>query len=312
MKSLQQAVNFILADESMRYVEQDGRVRETGTRLFYKYFGSQKEKIKSAEYQMLKKWVLSQIKTTNLFYVPKLEITDDIKKDRIAPPFKNCWFELSPAIDIIVTSEHDKAVNYFEKPLGIKLSGKHFLNGFGLFEVRPNQYLLVFNATMYEKDVEKNIELGGVQSVEMQPFDIENPYTRNGQENLIKAVFSVLNRFDRSKITYVSNDKSFQERGRVEGEFTKIKYKPSDVIYLSGVRELKKSNPEVAHRIISKPAYAYEVMGHWRKVDEQTIGKDREGKREVHGYTWVIPHTRGEGELFKKTRILKAGVECGV
>ena len=38
MKTLQESVNFILADESMRYVEQDGRVRETGTKLFYKYF----------------------------------------------------------------------------------------------------------------------------------------------------------------------------------------------------------------------------------------------------------------------------------
>ena len=169
-----------------------------------------------------------------------------------------------------------------------------------------------FSQVSFEKDVEKNIELGGVQSVEMQPFDIENPYCRHGQENLIKAVFSVLNRFEKTKITYLSNTEGFQERGRVNGEFTKIKYKPSDVIYLSGIRELKKRNPELSHRIISKPAYAYEVMGHWRKVDNQTIGKDREGKREVHGYTWVVPHTRGEGELFKKTRILKAGVECCV
>lgn len=306
MKTLQQAVNFILADESMRYVEQDGRVRETGTKLFHKYFGSQKERIKSAEYKILKGWILEQIKTTNMFYVPNLELVDTVQNlDHIAPPFKNCWFELNPAIDIIVPAEHDKVCDYFEKPLGIHLSGRHFLNGFGLFEVQPNRYILVFNATMYEKDTEKNIELGGVQSVEMQPFDIMNPYKRNGQENLIKAVYSVLNRFDRTKITYVANDKGFQERGRVDRDFVKVKYKPSDVIYLSGVRELKKSNPEVAHRIISKPTYAYEVMGHWRKVDEKTIGKDREGKREVHGYTWVVPHTRGEGELYKKTRILQ-------
>ena len=66
MKTLQESVNFILADESMRYVEQDGRVRETGTKLFYKYFGEQKEKLKSKDYQILKKWVLEEIKTVNL------------------------------------------------------------------------------------------------------------------------------------------------------------------------------------------------------------------------------------------------------
>ena len=246
MKTLQESVNFILADESMRYVEQDGRVRETGTKLFYKYFGEQKEKLKSKDYQILKKWVLEEIKTVNLFYVPDLKLEEKSDK-KIAPPFKNCWFELNPAIDIILPEEYNKVTNYFAKPLGMKLSGKHFLNGFGLLEVQPNRYILIFNATMFEKDTERNIELGGVQSVEMQPFDIENPYCRKGQDNLIKAVFSVLNRFEKTKITYLSNTEGFQERGRVNGEFTKIKYKPSDVIYLSGVRELKKRNPELSH-----------------------------------------------------------------
>ena len=95
MKTLQESVNFILADESMRYVEQDGRVRETGTRLFYKYFGEQKEKLKSKDYQTLKKWVLEEIKTVNLFYVPDLKLEEKSDK-KIAPPFKNCWFELNP------------------------------------------------------------------------------------------------------------------------------------------------------------------------------------------------------------------------
>ena len=65
MKTLQESVNFILADESMRYVEQGGRVRETGTKLFYKYFGEQKEKLKSKDYQILKK--LFQQRNMNIF-----------------------------------------------------------------------------------------------------------------------------------------------------------------------------------------------------------------------------------------------------
>lgn len=46
-------------------------------------------------------------------------------------------------------------------------------------------------------------------------------------------------------------------------------------------------------------------MGHWRKLDDNSIGKDRQGLRGVAGYTWVIPHKRGEGELFKKSRIIR-------
>lgn len=305
MKSLQEATNFILNDECMRYVNAKGETTRQGMKIFNRFFGDKKINNKTEEYLILKKWLLEQIENTNLFYVPKLEISEDVKKENIAPPFKNCWFELNPAVDVVLEKEHKKACEFFGETLSLNLKGTLLLKGFGLFEVQPNRYIFVFNTILFEKDIEKNIDLGGVQSVEIQPFDIENPYMAKGQEILIKAVFSVLNRFDRSKITYVSNDKGFQERGRIERDFVKIKYKPSDVIYLSGIRELKKSNPEIIHRIISKPAYAYEVMGHWRKVDEKTIGKDREGKREVHGYTWVIPHTRGEGELFKKTRILK-------
>lgn len=63
--------------------------------------------------------------------------------------------------------------------------------------------------------------------------------------------------------------------------------------------------PDCCGKNCQKPAYAYEVMGHWRKLDDNSIGKDRQGLRGVAGYTWVIPHKRGEGELFKKSRIIK-------
>ena len=121
-------------------------------------------------------------------------------------------------------------------------------------------------------------------------------------DNIIKATLS---RIRRTKITYVENDIGFTVRGRIGREFTKIKYKPSDVIYVATAAKIKKLCPTAAEKIVKKPAYAYEVMGHWRKLDDNSIGKDRQGLRGVAGYTWVIPHKRGEGELFKKSRIIK-------
>lgn len=51
--------------------------------------------------------------------------------------------------------------------------------------------------------------------------------------------------------------------------------------------------------------HAFKVRGHWRKIDDKSIGKDRSGDYNVQGYTWVIDHIRGEGELVKRVRIVK-------
>lgn len=51
--------------------------------------------------------------------------------------------------------------------------------------------------------------------------------------------------------------------------------------------------------------HRWEVMGHWRKVD--TIGKDRNGEYGIHGYTWVVPHSKGpaDKDLVKKIRVVR-------
>ena len=50
--------------------------------------------------------------------------------------------------------------------------------------------------------------------------------------------------------------------------------------------------------------HAFRVRGHWRTFEGKTLGKNREGKRVVEGFTWVKEHVRGEGELKKKLRIV--------
>ena len=52
-------------------------------------------------------------------------------------------------------------------------------------------------------------------------------------------------------------------------------------------------------------SYAFKVRGHWRRVDDKTYGKDRNGIYNVKGYTWVTEHTKGEGELAKRIRVIK-------
>ena len=53
-------------------------------------------------------------------------------------------------------------------------------------------------------------------------------------------------------------------------------------------------------------SHAFKVRGHWRTINEKSLGKDRNGNYGVHGYTWVVEHIRGEGELTKRLRVVKA------
>lgn len=49
--------------------------------------------------------------------------------------------------------------------------------------------------------------------------------------------------------------------------------------------------------------YSWHVRGHWRRF--KGLGKGRTGERSVEGWTWVKSHTKGEGDLMTKTRIVK-------
>lgn len=52
-------------------------------------------------------------------------------------------------------------------------------------------------------------------------------------------------------------------------------------------------------------SYAFRVRGHWRRINEGTLGKDRNGNYNIKGYTWVTEYTKGEGELAKRIRVIE-------
>ena len=52
--------------------------------------------------------------------------------------------------------------------------------------------------------------------------------------------------------------------------------------------------------------HSFLVRGHWRRINPNTYGKNRSGEYVVTtGFTWVKEHTRGDGDLVKKIRVLK-------
>ena len=52
-------------------------------------------------------------------------------------------------------------------------------------------------------------------------------------------------------------------------------------------------------------SHSFRVRGHWRKMSEDFIGKDRCGNRTMKGFTWVKDFVKGEGELTKRVRTFK-------
>ena len=236
----------------------------------------------------------NQLSNLHMFYVPSDRFspefyvgkyTGDFKCFDI--PFGNCWFE-------------------FITPLEIAFHGGNIdLLGVGVLEETPEKQILTY---VFKR---KSDGLLGCYMQVLTNYCLS--IAGNERFSLEKfsrvmylATKEILTNISNRTLNYVENDQSVNTRGRLNGVFTKVKYKPSDVIYVLPKKEFDKLPEKITSRVIQKPSYAYEVMGHWRKLQSPTsIGKDRQNQRGVRGYTWISAHVRGEGDIFKKTRIVK-------
>ena len=72
----------------------------------------------------------------------------------------------------------------------------------------------------------------------------------------------------------------------------------------------KKSEQTDGTRVIDW-SHRFEVMGHWRKISNRSIGKDRRGEYVLIGQTWISNHIKGNGNLVIKTRVNKGETEYG-
>lgn len=71
------------------------------------------------------------------------------------------------------------------------------------------------------------------------------------------------------------------------------------------------THKDMSSQIKQNKNYTYEILksflvrGHWRKINSESIGKDREGLRCVHGYTWISEYKKGADEPVSSLRIVK-------
>lgn len=79
-------------------------------------------------------------------------------------------------------------------------------------------------------------------------------------------------------------------------------FKPKNVIYI-GDKKRTVTNGSV--KKIINWSTQFSTMGHWRRINPDSMGKNRQGERVVKGLTWVNEHIKGTGPLTTKVRKLK-------
>lgn len=75
------------------------------------------------------------------------------------------------------------------------------------------------------------------------------------------------------------------------------------LIVISSKKSSKSLEETVGEKI--KWKHQWRVRGHWRKIANDSIGRDREGDYCIVGRTWVSDFIKGEGPLIEKIRLVK-------
>lgn len=89
---------------------------------------------------------------------------------------------------------------------------------------------------------------------------------------------------------------------KIGGGQSKVLKRIKSIIHISPKKNIKYVKGSTNRSI--NWSYAWNVRGHWRKING--IGKARDGVELVVGHTWVKSYVKGNGELVKKTRVVKS------
>ena len=124
-------------------------------------------------------------------------------------------------------------------------------------------------------------------------------------EGLIKTQ-KVFEKLSKCEIIVDRNEKMKPEYYTFKDKSKKtIKVTNRPIYYVLGKKDYEKKNYDI--KAIGKLEYshAFKVRGHWRRIDEKSIGKDRNGDYKIEGFTWVTDYIKGDGELVNRVRIVR-------
>lgn len=127
-------------------------------------------------------------------------------------------------------------------------------------------------------------------------------YTKS---SIIVAIFKIQKIFNKLSVCDVLTDKFPKPEyyKRKQAPTIKINNRPIYYVMQKGTSNNTKSKIQSFCKL--EYTHAFRVRGHWRRVPNNGIGKDRDGNYHIQGYTWVIDYIKGQGELVDKVRIVK-------
>lgn len=266
--------------------------------------------------------MFKNIDKTHYFYLPldlynEKTVQNKISIDDLDLPFEYCFFEFNPITFLVPISDElrGKLSILAKCPKSeVPLEATFITNSIYAYEEGPKNIKLIASVKMmkfaghdytYKWPISFSIQNGKLGLGDSSDI-LKDLYTELA--DLISAdLANILHLIRHKTWTEVSNEQNVKLKVRDKRNLVKYKYKPSNITYICTKLQAKSILPTAEHhKIINKPNYSYEVMGHWRRLQNiKQLGKDRHGYRNVKGYTWVIPYIKGEGELVKKVRVVK-------
>lgn len=96
------------------------------------------------------------------------------------------------------------------------------------------------------------------------------------------------------------NNKAGQSKTNI-----RFKHKKTGIVKIKKLVHIGPKTASESHQVFDVDwSHRWEVRGHWRKLEDGKLGKDRAGKYCIAGATWVSEHVKGPDDmpLVSKTR----------
>lgn len=244
---------------------------------------------------------LQNINDTHIFNV-ELKNPEEILKE-LKTDIEDCdWLNLPFANNFIIAEG-----TFIQKSYDIE-----FL-GFSIQEIKPTYISVVSIARISARNSNSCVLNSFSFDIDTLKGELilDEVLHMDAYQHLVALSCSVLklclDRINKQVFTLVENEDKIDFKTRALGGYTRLKIKPSYIIYLGTEKHLLKSHPDLSNKILrNKPEFSYAVRGHWRRlVNSESLGKSRNGERNVKGFTFVSDFIKGHGELRKKIRVAK-------
>ena len=243
----------------------------------------------------LKKYVYELAQKAHCFKIEPIEgIKKCIDPEKIikpALPFKECWFEPLGNDSLLALYPEDKSSIFFIKGILIEEKTPYNYDLYLYMAMKNGDSVHNITPICINKEFIERMKITEKDSVGLFLIEI-------GYYNAIEFIEQTLERMQQNEMIVVKNPKKIKATGKPN--FTINQYiKITNKKRVYGEYVNKKENFEYSYR--------FEVRGHWRKLPEGSMGKDRNGEYSIEGYTWVNEYEKGSKDLplLKKTRIIE-------